>query len=485
MGPEGLSIKRYVQSSAARVLPVLLKAITDEKQKVREQAVIALGNFRAEARGSVPLLVKQFDSMDIELLKASAFVLRNIGGDGAKEAFAVLGKLAGKKDDRNLKKVVTHFSQQMESERFSYFFEDAGSEVGSGGGGFGSGFGGAASPSKDHTSEFSGAGVTSEKKEKTTLLYDGHDFQWWRSKLKTELNPKKRLEAIRVISVFVSVEGADGREAAEAILDGVKGYTTDAGINDSAHQAMIYPACVALIKIGKPAVPVIVHAIEQGDLGQLNIILGCLGSPELEADTKSLLGQQIIPLTNDGNPRIRAKAVRVLSHLKEEEGVWGALDRAVTDESPIVRSTAIVTLFEPSLARFEGTLTATAREYRSSQHQNWKKERRELLKNAPLLVPTLMKALGDEEENVRYQAIRALRRFGPKAKEAVPVLVGQFESMDNLSLRETADTLRFIGGDEGKEALGILGEFAKKKGYKEVKQLVADLVNELDARDKR
>jgi HEAT repeat protein len=71
------------------------------------------------------------------------------------------------------------------------------------------------------------------------------------------------------------------------------------------------------------------------------------------------------------------------------------------------------------------------------------------------IVPALIQALGDKNENVRQAAAVALGEIGPEAKEAVPALTQMLEDEDKDVRQYTVEALREIG-PEAKEAVPAL-----------------------------
>jgi HEAT repeat protein len=159
-----------------------------------------------------------------------------------------------------------------------------------------------------------------------------------------------------------------------------------------------------LVKTGQPAVPALLNLIaEPRPAGQqteedireaARILLARIGAPALPALHTAL---------SHRNPILRANAVRVIARLtREREAAIQALPnlrKALQDTVAAVRAEAA--------DAFAGLAQLPAL--------------REAMSAA---VPDLILALGDQEEPVRFGSARALVRFGPLARAALPQLQG-------------------------------------------------------------
>ena len=77
---------------------------------------------------------------------------------------------------------------------------------------------------------------------------------------------------------------------------------------------------------------------------------------------------------------------------------------------------------------------------------------------APVTVAALAAALGDEEDEVRFNAALALARLGPGAAAAVPALEGVLEDGNRYVVGYAVEALERIAT---REALGVLLPFLK------------------------
>src|SRR5262249_5105000 len=95
---------------------------------------------------------------------------------------------------------------------------------------------------------------------KETLRYDGKDFAWWRDRLRTELKPALRLEAITAVGTF----GISGypEEAAACILEAVKGHEQHPGGDD---KTLTLPPESASRKRAPPAAKPLLAALKGED----------------------------------------------------------------------------------------------------------------------------------------------------------------------------------------------------------------------------
>ncbi|HEY6012080.1 MAG TPA: HEAT repeat domain-containing protein, partial [Nitrospirota bacterium] len=154
-------------------------------------------------------------------------------------------------------------------------------------------------------------------------------------------------------------------------------------------------AALALGKIGRDAVPVIVQVARRGDRSAVEMAETAFSVDKLD----SRVVQDLVNLLGDESeePRVRAFAAASLGRMREPaKGALPALVRALGAEHVDVRTAARGTL---------GRMGTAA-------------------------VPTLMEALKDRRPSVRAAAASALGDLGPAAENAVPALLKAFQDED-------------------------------------------------------
>ena len=168
-----------------------------------------------------------------------------------------------------------------------------------------------------------------------------------------------------------------------------------------------------LVKIGKPAVPYLVEALNLPNAEQVSRICSTLGEIKDSAAVKGL-----ILVSAHGDWRVRSEAVGALGKIGDKNS-----DRTVvkllSDRVEIVRKSAAVSA---GLLHIEESL------------------------------PMLVHMLADNFYGARMCASEALVKFGP---EAVKVIADSLYSADSLVGNLGCTTLGMIGGDTVATALGV------------------------------
>jgi hypothetical protein len=101
--------------------------------------------------------------------------------------------------------------------------------------------------------------------KKEDLLYDAAPFDFWKDRLQTELKPERRIEAIQALAAF-GVNGY-GAEASAIIVDIARTYAPPASFqlkesDMTPDERVAYHAMQGLLKIGTPAAPALLKAVE-------------------------------------------------------------------------------------------------------------------------------------------------------------------------------------------------------------------------------
>ncbi|MEK6237278.1 MAG: HEAT repeat domain-containing protein, partial [Planctomycetales bacterium] len=243
-------------------------------------------------------------------------------------------------------------------------------------------------------------------------------------------DPNSRLQAKAALAL--GQIGPSAKAAAPALIEALK---TDS------HALGIY-ALTSLVKIGPPAVPHLIAVIEDQDSrirASAISALGRIGPPSQEAVPI------LIRLIEDEDIMVRvAAAVAVGGIGKTAKGAAPTLIKAINEKDSELRSAAVVALGRvgddthvPLLMDLlrKGRLRRSCIRALSSMGPSAATSLIEALENGEIeldavktlgwmnprtegVVPALIQALKNKDSNVRWYAVDALRRFGPRAKEA-------------------------------------------------------------------
>lgn len=137
----------------------------------------------------------------------------------------------------------------------------------------------------------------------------------------------------------------------------------------------------------------------------------------------------LVSVLADGDPSIQLAAIRALGKIGPQTGVLDALIVVSGDETSYVQAAAIIAIGQ--------------------------------MGNLPGVIDILINALGDAEENVRDAAAKALRGFGPDAKDAVPALIPLVEN----GSWEVLHTLLAIGPDASDAIPAIIQKIENNPAY--------------------
>jgi len=258
-----------------------------------------------------------------------------------------------------------------------------------------------------------------------------------------ELDPERLRRAVEHVvtpEFDALVDEGHGRELAEALTPRLSHLDPDIGEWFAAH----------LIRIGPPAVPALVAALDSGNdtlRWRAARTLGRMG-PHAEGAVGAL------------------EAARTLGRMgPHAEGAVGALEKALADRKRHRPLTIVLALWritgDPSkaLAEVGPALDDPKRRGMAADVA------RALGPAARPLIPGLVRvALSDDHWSVRTPAIEALGEIGPGAVEAVPALVTVAKGTDSGLRQAAAQALGAIG-PPAKDALPALGDAALDDWY--------------------
>jgi beta-lactamase regulating signal transducer with metallopeptidase domain/HEAT repeat protein len=267
-----------------------------------------------------------------------------------------------------------------------------------------------------------------------TLRYDDKEFGWWRHRLRTELKPELRAEAINAMGAF----GANGygEEAVLAILEIVKDYDARSGepVSNSAMRAFRV--------IGASAEKPLITALTSGNTNTRRYAVRALASG---AGSQGALAA-LMAATEDSDLHVRRVAVEKLLP-QQGAAVAPMLVRALSDQDVETRHFVIQALGQIGPAGKDAVpqLVSAAND---ANHfvRDAALTALERIGAEPIHVLALLtRALRDDSRNVRQTAIQFLGKLGPAAVEAVPALIDAYHRVDSGDRFLVLDALGQIG----------------------------------------
>jgi HEAT repeat protein len=284
---------------------------------------------------------------------------------------------------------------------------------------------------------------TAPKLPKEALRYGGKDFQEWRLTLMTDLKPAVRVEAIEALSTL----GAKGygSEAAVAILEAARDYDLD---HLDGHESHVLDASrFGLRKIGADAVVLLMAEVKTGKKKDRRFALGALEKMGVAA--KDALPAVLEALRED-DPAIRVPAILAARAMDREGTSVPALGQALTSSHDQIRYDAIEALEHfgaKAKAETPRLITVSLQDSRGTNRYRAIAALAHINPEAKTVLPALMKALKDEDQQVRLEAMAFLGKLGPDAAEAVPDLIALLKTprLEPGEARYIADALGSMG----------------------------------------
>lgn len=288
-----------------------------------------------------------------------------------------------------------------------------------------------------------------------TLSYGNKTFAEWRGMLVSDLKPEVRIEAIKALSAF----GANGygKEAAEAIIEVMRGYDP-AGGDD---RPVIDAAYSAFRKIGPEGVPVLLDELKHGKRNGRRFAIIALAFTD--AASSKAVAPAILEAIKDEDSFVRHQAVmNVKTGSIDPKRQVTALTEALTDEDPNIRNAAVGRLSQmgqdakSALPALIGALKDQKAGIRRSVVWALKTTGAKVQD----VMPGLIQALKDEDQMVREAATEYVQTLGPEAKDAVPILIANFAAHpeERYSIAIALGSI----GPAAKDALPILVEFLQQ-----------------------
>jgi HEAT repeat protein len=253
-------------------------------------------------------------------------------------------------------------------------------------------------------------------------------------------SPTVRLAAV----AFLAKLGADARGAAGALGE---------ALQDS-EPLVSLQAAQTLGKIGSSVrnVPVkdkgtVFKALAEALKSSSSELRAAAGAALLQMgrpDATEMFSLKEMLWAKESSPEVRCYAVQALAEIPSQDKlVLPELLKAVTDSEKQVRRGAVAGLRQLG-SKETRVVTAVCKALDDSDKVVRQEAAKTLetvgLEKANLAVPALARALGDSDKDVRLTAAKALLPYGPKAKDAVPMLV---KILQEPELR--LDIIRLLG----------------------------------------
>lgn len=204
----------------------------------------------------------------------------------------------------------------------------------------------------------------------------------------------------------------------------------------------------ALVRISGPKlVPDLIEALQDEDntvRANAANALGMIG-PEAKDAVPHL-----IELLKDENYYVQDNVIHALEQIDPETGVIFALIKTMEGKTPIENMTAVQALGRIGPKAVPALIEAMQDEDSSMRESAiyalwWMQPQTD--PEATEVVLALIKALGDENSDVRVRAADALGQIGPKASAAVPALIEALKDEDSSVRKSAAEALGKIGSE--------------------------------------
>lgn len=286
------------------------------------------------------------------------------------------------------------------------------------------------------------------RRNKDDLTYDGKHFDQWKQSLLTELNPKRRAEAINALAAF----GANGygAEAVKPILDIARAEADKGALSTEVYES----AQAAMGRLGTVAVPELTKDLKLPNGSRRLMAVNYLGHMGRNAVSAA---PELLKVLEDKEPEIQGSALTALSQIQPngEEYVAAYVRAAgnVTEESdPPARHRAFLALetlaklgpdarsAAPGLVKLlDAAVAMSDRDANSVSQILINVIARTLTKiggQPEIVVPAMVKVVEDQtairqNPNTLGDVFKVLAHYGTKAKPAVPAVV-HFVSGRNL-----------------------------------------------------
>jgi HEAT repeat protein/protein involved in polysaccharide export with SLBB domain len=295
---------------------------------------------------------------------------------------------------------------------------------------------------------------------KDALRFGGKSFEQWRTELTTELDPGVRVKGIKALSAFGS--NGYGSEAVRAILDVMKGYDSNALIDQDDDLKVFEAARTACNKIGAAGVPALQKGLKDPGKNVRKfavLALGYMGS------TARAAAPDLITMIRDEDPSVRYDAIQAVDRTDNKvKSYVPALAAALKDQQARVRERAALALgrIGPGARPAVPALVEALKDDEPNVRLQALRSLDDLAVLDASLTPALIALLKDDNGQIRLEAISYLTKMGPKAKAAVPSLIEVMRPHDTR-----LEAIRALGaiGPDAKEAAPALNSLLKTTNF--------------------
>jgi hypothetical protein len=237
---------------------------------------------------------------------------------------------------------------------------------------------------------------TTPRPEREALRYGGKNFDECRIELEIELKSEVRVDGLAAMAAF----GANGyaSEATRTIVDLMAGYDLDT--DNAKDMEVVKAAFAAILKIGKPALPVLWEGV-RGDSERSRLFaIKCM--TDFNADWHPPVAE-ILKAARHEDVDVRVIALLLMANVKNKpKSCLPVLLKCLNDKEEGVREKAICRLDE-------------------------------MVPEANEVMSALSTAIGDSWPVVRFRALGMAGRYRAEAKPVVPVLLKRLEKPDDLN----------------------------------------------------
>jgi beta-lactamase regulating signal transducer with metallopeptidase domain/protein involved in polysaccharide export with SLBB domain len=293
-----------------------------------------------------------------------------------------------------------------------------------------------------------------------SLSYGDKSFNEWRAVLMTDLKPEVRIEAIKALSTF----GANGygKEAADAIIEVMRGYDVTLGVED---WKVIEAAPPALTRIGQLAVAALADELKKGSLSGRRIAI--LTLTQMGRNEQAV--PAIIEAVNSDDLYTRRTALVGIERINPDPKLLApglpAFIIALKDGDRSVRIYAARALrrmgqdAKPAVGALLAAYQHQENDGDSRVEALWALQR--IGAKVDEVLPTLIIMTKDKNSGLRDAAFKYLEALGPSAREAVPALIAAFNENPEFVARALGSI-----GPAAKAALPTLLNWVPPSGPK-------------------
>ncbi|HYV38585.1 MAG TPA: sigma-70 family RNA polymerase sigma factor, partial [Gemmataceae bacterium] len=292
--------------------------------------------------------------------------------------------------------------------------------------------------------------------KKKELMYGGKDFNAWRDILLKDLKAEVRMEAIKAIGTF----GVNGyaEDAAASLLEVMTKY--EVGKTDKDDDKVIDFAQKTLVKIGVNVIPGVAKYLASKNINDRRMAAYALIPLMVSLPNEAF--PQFLVAFKDEDSLVRNYAVLALGRADPWKGQFSPTFPAADKKTIVLGLADALKAKEDAAVRYYAAVAL-----------GW------LGSDAESAVPALVLALTDDYNEARKAAFATLEKIGPAAaKQAVHVLIGivnetpVFKSQEEFeasmpALKKSNEAMIALGrlGPAAKDAVPVLIKLVKTNQY--------------------